>query len=99
MEYKRLNTLIIDPLCAGLAGTWVINDDDMAARTLLANGTDMSEKDALTSAFAGKHKDSSTVSSDGTYRGATQGAKNKIDNLQQSQKAQGRSADSARLSN
>ena len=30
---------IIDPLCAGLAGTWVINDDDMAARTLLANGT------------------------------------------------------------
>ena len=30
---------IIDPLCAGLAGTWVINSDDMAARTLLANGT------------------------------------------------------------
>ena len=64
-----------------------------------ANGTDMSEKDALTSAFAGKHKDSSAVSSDGTYRGATQGAKNKIDNLQQSQKAQGRSVDSARLAN
>ena len=39
-----------------------------------ANGTDMSEKDALISAFAGKHKDSSDVSSDGTYRGATQGA-------------------------
>ena len=64
-----------------------------------ANGTDMSEKDALTSAFAGKHKDSSAVTTDGTYRGATQGAKNKIDNLQQSQKAQGRSVDSARLSN
>ena len=30
---------IIDPLCAGLASTWVINSDDMAARTLIANGT------------------------------------------------------------
>lgn len=30
---------IIDPLCAGLAGTWVINDDDTAARTLMANAT------------------------------------------------------------
>ena len=64
-----------------------------------ANGTDMTEKDAITSAFAGKHKDSTAVTSDGTYSGAAQGAKNKIDNLQQSQKAQGRSVDSARLAN
>ena len=33
-----------------------------------ANGSEMSEKDALTTAYAGKHKDSTTVSSDGTYQ-------------------------------
>ena len=76
-----------------------VYDTDGNSVDTLKEVTDMSEKDALTSAFAGKHKDSSAVSSDGTYRGATQGAKNKIDNLQQSQKAQGRSVDSARLSN
>ena len=64
-----------------------------------ANGTEMSEKDALTSAYAGKHKDSTKVSSDGTYHNAGQQHKNKIDSLQQSQAQNGNSVTSARLDN
>ena len=64
-----------------------------------ANGTEMSEKDALTSAYAEKHKDSTKVSSDGTYHNAGQQHKNKIDSLQQSQAQNGNSVTSARLDN
>ena len=64
-----------------------------------ANGSEMSEKDALTTAYAGKHKDSTTVSSDGTYHNAGQQHKNKIDSLQQSQAQNGNSVTSARLDN
>lgn len=64
-----------------------------------ANGSEMSEKDALTTAYAGKHKDSTTVSSDGTYHNAGQQHKNKINALQQSQAQNGNSVTSARLDN
>ena len=65
----------------------------------LANGSELSEKDALTTAFAGKHNDSTAVSPDGTYTSADQGHKNKIDALQRTQKQNGNTVTSARLEN
>ena len=65
----------------------------------LANGSELSEKDALTTAFSGKHNDSTAVSPDGTYTSADQGHKNKIDALHQTQKQNGNTVTSARLEN
>ena len=80
-------------------GEQLINEATELQDESAANGTEMSEKDALTSAYAGKHKDSTTVSSDGTYQNAGQQHKNKIDALQQTQAQNGNTVTSARLDN
>ena len=66
-----------------------------------ANGTNsMSDKDAITSAFAKKHSDPTSILQDNSkpvdYSNATQGTKNRIDNMVQSQSQQGNTLMSAR---
>ena len=80
-------------------GEQLINEAAELQDEAAANGSEMSEKDALTTAYAGKHKDSTTVSSDGTYHNAGQQHKNKIDALQQLQAQNGNTVTSARLDN
>ena len=77
----------------------LVNDAANIQDEAFANGKDMTEKDALTSAFADKHDDQKTVTPDGTYQNAVQSSKNKIDSLKQSQEQQGNTVESVRLAN
>ncbi len=80
-------------------GKQIVSEAAQMQDEAAADSKELSEKDALTSSFASKHKDSSSVSADGTYKSAAQGVKKKIDNLQQSQKQQGHTVQSAKLDN
>ena len=80
-------------------GEQLVSDAANIQDEAAANGKDMTEKDALTSAFAGKHSDPKSVTSDGTYQNATQSSKNKVDSLKQSQEQQGNTIESARFEN
>lgn len=64
-----------------------------------AGGVEISDKDAITSAFANKHSAPNSVTSDSTYEGANQSARNKIDKLTQSQADKGSTVTAARLEN
>lgn len=68
-----------------------------------AGNHDVSEKDAMTSAFANKHSDQTQVLENGTsdvnYDNATQANRTRIDNMAQSQREQGNTIMSARLKN
>ena len=73
---------------------------DEAAQTMdeaNAGGAEMTEKDALTSVYRGKHNNGDdSGSADGTYSSSTQQTKNRIDRLIDTQAAQGNSVQGAR---
>lgn len=62
-----------------------------------ADGKEISNRDALTQAFANKHKDPSSVTTDGTYMSADQRTRNKIDGLMNTQRQKGNTVQGTRM--